>query len=89
MSEKEKMAAYKEARSTLNSIQEFQRKFIVQNKEFRPEGTEQEKLLGRIMALPKDKLAAIVAILDNDSAPAPMPPEDADQVFGDEPAAEL
>ena len=64
MGEKEKMAAYKEARSTLNALQEFQRKFIVQNKEFKPESTEQERLMGRIMALPKDKLNAIISILD-------------------------
>lgn len=63
---------YESAVKTLNTLQEFQRKFIVQNKDtLKTTNTEQEKLLNKIMALPPDKMEKLMDILESKEEESP------------------
>lgn len=57
---------YAQAEKTLNGLQEFQRKFIVQNKDLlKVDSTPQEKMVSKLMTLPPDKMDAIMKIIDD------------------------
>ena len=58
---------YAQADKTLNSLQETQRKFIVQNKDLiKKEDSSAEKMVSKIMTLPPDKLERIMGIIDSE-----------------------
>lgn len=66
MTEKELKDTYKEAKSTLMGLQEFSRKFVVQNRDsLRVENSKQEKLMNKLMALPPEKLEAVTKIIED------------------------
>lgn len=56
---------YAQAEKTLNGLQEFQRKFIVQNKDIlKTDSTPQEKMVSKLMTLPPAKLDKIMNMID-------------------------
>ena len=66
MTDKELKSTYKEAKSTLMGLQEFSRKFVVQNRDsLRVENSKQEKLMTKLMALPPEKLEAVTKIIED------------------------
>ena len=81
MTTKEIQDAYKEGRATLTGLQEFQRKFIVQNKEtLKTDNTPQEKLMNKIMTLSPDKVAKLMETIETMSKPeAPVASEGLDE----------
>ena len=65
MSREEISKLYGQAEKTLNGLQEFQRKFIVQNKDvLKTDTTPQEQLVSKLMTLPADKVDAIMKTID-------------------------
>lgn len=65
MTDKELRDKYKEAKSTLMGLQEFSRKFVVQNRDtLKVENSKQEKLMNKLMALPPEKLEAVTKIIE-------------------------
>lgn len=76
MEEEEVRELHAQAVRTLGNLQEFQRKFIVQNKDtLKTTSTEQEKLLSKIMALPPDKMEKIMGILEGKEPEEKSPEE--------------
>lgn len=68
LTDREKRDRYKMAKDALNASKEFQRKFILQNKEsLRGSRTESEKLLDKLMTLPKEKTQRIMQMLEDES----------------------
>lgn len=81
--DKEKLLdLYSKAEKTLTGLQEFQRKFIVQNKDLlKTDSTPQEKMVAKLMTLPADKLDSIMKIIDDSTAPTVVEPSvDFDEV---------
>ena len=65
LTDKELRDKYKEAKSTLMGLQEFSRKFVVQNRDtLKVENSKQEKLMNKLMALPPEKLEAVTKIIE-------------------------
>lgn len=65
MSREEISKLYGQAEKTLNGLQEFQRKFIVQNKDvLKTDTTPQEQLVSKLMTLPADKVDAVMKTID-------------------------
>ena len=85
--DKEELAKmYNQAEKTLNGLQEFQRKFIVQNKDLlKTDSTPQEKMVSKLMTLPPAKLEKIMGVIEaelNDTGAPEVPAsvEDFDEV---------
>lgn len=85
--DKEELAKmYNQAEKTLNGLQEFQRKFIVQNKDLlKTDSTPQEKMVSKLMTLPPAKLEKIMGVIeaelnDTGSSEVPASVEDFDEV---------
>ena len=65
LTDKELRDKYKEAKSTLMGLQEFSRKFVVQNRDtLKVENSKTEKLMNKLMALPPEKLEAVTKIIE-------------------------
>lgn len=66
MEESEIRRNYKIVASTSSALQEFQRKFIAQNREtLSLDNTPQQKLMDQIMSLPPDKIGLIMEMIRN------------------------
>lgn len=58
---------YAQAERTLTGLQEFQRKFIVQNKDLlKTDSSPQEKMVSKLMTLPPAKLDKIMEMIDSE-----------------------
>lgn len=66
MAPEDTIERYNLAVRTLGGLQEFQRKFIVQNKIEPKTDTPQEKILAKLMSASPDKLEKVVELLDNE-----------------------
>lgn len=79
MSAEEKVARLDQANKTLNNLQEFQRKFIVQNKDaFAKVTSPQEKMMNQIMSMPPEKIEKMIQFMNSELETKPVSPGQAD-----------